>query len=91
MDSLLHDNGLNFVKNKKLKNKGLLEFIQIDDFYHNRLYDKAIYRPLEIFDGIEISPSLNEEFFDMWKQMHFDKIFESQKDKFYKKISSFIS
>ena len=89
-DSLIHDNGLAFVKSGKLKNKELLEFIQIDEFYHNKQYDKAIYRPLEILDGIDIS-SLNEDFFDIWKNMKFNKIFDSQKDEFLKKISTFIN
>ena len=90
IDSLLHENALNFVKSGKLKNKELLDFIQIDEFYHNKLYDKSIYRPLDILDGIDIS-SLNEDFFDTWKQMNFNKIFESQKVDFYKKISTFIN
>ena len=89
IDILIHENILNFVKNKKLKNNELLYFIQNDDFYQIKQYDKAIYRPLKILDGIEIS-SLNDDFFNKWKNMNFDIIFKSQKVKFYKKISLFI-
>ena len=90
IDVLIHENGLNFVNNKKLKNNELLNFIQNDDFYLIKQYDKAIYRPLQILDGIEIS-SINDDFFDKWKNMNFDIIFESQKEKFFKKISLFIN
>ena len=89
LDKLVHENGLAFVRQGKLKNAELLDFIKIDEFYHNRSYERAFYRPLEILDGIDIS-TLNEEFYEKWKQMNFYKIFDSQFHKYLKKVSLFI-
>ena len=91
MDSLIHETGIKLVKNGKLKNLELLEFISNDDFYQNKSYDNKskIYRPLEVFDGIEIS-SLDDKFFNLWKKMNFKVMFQSNLFEFSEKIASLI-
>ena len=90
MDRLIHENGLAFVRQGKLKNIELLDFIKTDEFYQNRSFDKPFFRAIEILDGIDIS-TLNEEFIEKWNQMNFYKIFDSQLNEYLKKVSLFIN
>ena len=90
IDQKIHDYGLDSVGKGKLKNKELLEFINKDAFYHEKEYEKKIYRKLDILNGIDIS-SINEEFFKNWKKINFYKMFENQINDFYTKISLFIN
>ena len=78
------------IHNKKIKNSEILDFIITDVYYQNKNYNaKIIYRPLCIFDGIDIS-SLGNEFFKKWKTINFKEIFEYQFNDYIKKIASLI-
>ena len=88
IEKIIHENGLNLVLKGQLKNKQILDFILIDDYYQNNNYDKK-ERVLTIFDGIDIS-SLEADFFETWKKINFKKMFETQFNDFLKKIASFI-
>ena len=92
--SMIHNTGLKSVKSGNLKNMELLEFIKGDEYYIDIKYNKNNYRVLDILDGIDINllkkENKVEDFFKQWKEMNFDKIFESQQTGFLKKISSLI-
>ena len=90
MDKLIHENGVSFARMGKIKNIEILDFIREDEFYHSKIYDRSLYRTLDILDGIDITTA-NEEFFEKWKQMNFSKIFDSQSDEYFKKVSLFIN
>ena len=51
----IHEFGLSLAKNGKLKNLDMLDFLSKDDYYTKKSYSKDIYRPLDIFDGLDIS------------------------------------
>ena len=89
MDSIIHDTGLNLVKNGYLKNNKLLEFIKKDDFFLHKAYRSPFYRPLYIFDGIDIS-NLDDEFYNNWKTMKIYEMFENNINDFIQKISSLV-
>ena len=89
MDSIIHETGLNLVKNGLLKNNQLLEFIRQDDFYQNKLYKNPLYKQLNVFDGIDIA-TLDDKFFELWRKMDFYKIFESNFGHFIEKITSLV-
>ena len=38
LDQLIHETGLNLIKNKILKNSEILDFISTDDYYQNKKY-----------------------------------------------------
>ena len=92
--STIHNTGLNSVKNGKLKNMELLEFIKGDEYYIDKKYNKNYFRVLDILNGIDITllkeENKIEDFFKQWKEMNFDKIFESQKEGYINKIASLI-
>ena len=89
MDSIIHETGLNLVRNGYLKNNKLLEFIKKDDFFLNKAYKSPLYRPLYIFDGIDIS-NLDDEFYNNWKTMKLNEMFENNFNEFILKISSLV-
>ena len=86
-DTLVHETGLNMIKEGKLKNEGVLDFICKDIFYNDKRYKtNKMYRPLDVFDGIDIS-SLNDDFYNYWDKINFKNIFESQITDFSHKIA----
>ena len=88
LDLMIHNTGLKLIINKKYNNSQILHFINTDYYYQNKTYYKSlIFKPLEIFDGIDIS-SLDNEFFQKWKTINFKEIFEFQFNDYIKKIAS---
>ena len=89
-DNLVHETGLNLIKEGKLKNKGVLDFICKDIFYNDKKYkSNKMYRPLDVFDGIDIS-SLSDDFYNYWEKINFKNMFESQITDFSNKIASLV-
>ena len=89
MSEIIHNTGINMILEGKLKNKQVLEFIKTDEYYQNPQYIKKYYRTLDIFLGIDIN-TLEEDFFNNWKQINFYKMFEPQKFDFLKTIANLV-
>ena len=89
IDKLIHEDGLELIKKKKLTNLQILDFISKDVFYNNDCYKKKFYRNINVFDGIDIT-SLNDEFFKKWNEIDFNKMFENNIIEYSKKIGSII-
>ena len=89
LDKIIHNCGILYAKNGKLKNIELLGFISTDNFYNDDSHKSKEDRSLEILEGIDIN-SLDETFFKKWKKIPWDKIFENQFNEFLEKIASFI-
>ena len=90
MDLIIHETGLELIKNGKIKNIGILDFIKSDIYFISPQFEKKQYRPLEIFDGIEIE-TLDEKFFNNWKIIDLHKMFIENFEKFCEKIMSLIN
>ena len=89
-DTIVHETGLNMIKEGKLKNKGVLVFISKDIFYNDKKYKtNKMYRPLEVFDGIDIS-TLEDDFYNIWQTINFKNMFDSQLNEFSNKIASLV-
>ena len=93
LDEKLHRTGLKLARAGKIKNIKILEFLLSDTYFlDNKNFQKKIYRPLEILDGIEISLIENKkEFFKKWKNINFYSMFDSQLEDLIKKIASLIT
>ena len=88
INKIVHENGLLFSTNGKLKNNNLLDFIiSKDEYYISSTYKKL--RSLDILNGLEIS-SFTDEFYKKWKVVDWNDIFKEQKISFYEKILTFI-
>ena len=74
-------------KKGKLKNIDLLEFIKIDDYFHDKKYDNK--RSIDILNGIDIT-SLEKYFFRTWKNINFYYIFRNNFNNFLRKIALLI-
>ena len=92
LEEMIHKTGLIFIKNGKIKNVEILDFIKADVFFQDKRYNKKIYRPLDIFDGIDISLIVDKnKFVKKWKSCNFYLMFESQLEDFLKKVASLIT
>ena len=91
LDEKIHTTGLKLIKEGKIKNKEILDFIESDIFFIDKRFNHKTYRSLEIFDGIDITLIEDKnKFFEKWNSINFYSIFESQFDDFLKKITSLI-
>ena len=86
---LIHETRIELIKRKEMKNNEVLNFIKIDDYFNKPEFDKAIYRPIEVLDGIDIE-TLDEAFFKNWIKINFNMIFNKCIYQFYEKIASLI-
>ena len=71
-NSYIHTTAIEMIKNGKLKNLELLDFIENDDIYFiedKQDYKNISYRPLSIFDGFDLE-SMDEKFFEKWKKIN---------------------
>ena len=84
MDKLIHENGVSFARSGKIKNIEILDFIRQDEFYHSKIYDRSLYRTLDILDGIDITTA-NEVFFEKWKQMNLPRFLPNYR-KYYSRL-----
>ncbi len=92
LEEMIHKTGLIFIKNGKMKNIDVLDFIKTDIFFQEKRFNKKIYRPLNIFDGIDISLIEDKnKFVKKWKSCNFYLMFESQLEDFLKKVASLIT
>ena len=89
MDLIIHETGIELIKNGKMKNNGILDFITTDIYFTSPEFEKKDYRPLDVLDGIDIE-TLDEKFFINWYKIDFNKIFIENMDNFYKRIISLI-
>jgi len=79
--------GLDFSKNKNFENLELLEFITKNTYYKEYNYEKAIYRDINILNGIKID-SIDDKFKEKWKDINWILIFKSQEKLFFDNICS---
>ena len=88
-DNIIHQSGLELSKNKQLKNIEILEFINKEIYYKITSYDNKNNKSMEIFNGLDVS-TFNNEFYEKWKEMNWNEIFNSQYPKFLEKIAKII-
>ena len=92
LDEKIHRTGLKLIKNGKIKNMEILQYIKRDIYFKYKDYNNKIYRPLEILDGIDISLIEDKnEFFKEWDTINFFSIYELQQEDFLIKIASLIN
>ena len=70
-DEKIHRSGLKLVKIGKIKKEKIIEILREDIYYIGIKYNKKIYRPLEILDGIDISLIKDKEIFQKMENYKF--------------------
>ena len=86
MDLLIHETGINLINLGEMKNNEILDFIKSDIYFNLKNFEKLYYRPLTIFDNVNIE-TLDEKFFQNWSTINFSKMFSFCMNEFYKKFS----
>jgi len=89
LNEIIHETGLKLSKQHSLKNNDILEFIKIDEYYNSKDYNKKIYRPLDILNGLDIY-TFDEQFYLNWKEIDWNQIFNEQYNDFIKKVLDLI-
>ena len=90
IDEIIHKNGINLSKQGKLSNIDILNFIENDIYYRDKIYsNNSNYRSLEVLSGIKAS-SIDEEFINKWKQLKMLKIFENQKKAYFNEVCNLV-
>ena len=79
--------GLEFSKNKNFENLELLDFIKKNTYYKEYNYEKAIYRDINILNGMKIE-TIDDKFKEKWKDTNWILIFKSQEKLFFENICS---
>ena len=88
INNLIHQTGLKVIEEKKLNNSEIFLFLQKNEFYNDKKYEKNNnLRSIKVFDGIDIQ-NLN---LSEWKKFDFKKMFKNQLEDFTKKIISLVS
>ena len=86
-NKIFHKNGLKFIKEKKLKNIDILDFIQRDKYY-DRKHKK--YSPnLIVLEGIQFK-DINEKFIKDWEEIAWTEIFKGKEKQFIETICSLV-
>jgi hypothetical protein len=86
IDLIIHDTGINLIKIGEMNNNEILDFIKSDLYFTDKRFEKKFYRPLEIFDNINIE-TLDEKFFNNWCTINFNKMFSFCMNDFYIKLT----
>ena len=68
------DSVVNMIKEGMLKNNELLKFIKENYYILNNKNESLLYKPLEIFEGIDLN-NTNEEFYKLWKEVNLLKLY----------------
>ena len=90
IDKIIHNTGFTSAEKGLLKNLKLLEFIEKDTFYNSKAYNKKYYRSLYILNGLNIN-EFDEGFYNKWKKINWNIIFETQYSEFLKKIANLVN
>ena len=90
LNVVIHQNGINFAILGKLKNLKLLNFIENDLYYTDKIYVRTQYRSVDILSGIDIK-TINNEFLKQWKNLDIFKIFQYNKESFIIKICNLVN
>jgi len=71
----IHETGLEAIKEGKLKNEVLLDFIENDDVYFKgKKYESKCFRSLEVLDGIDLE-TVDDKFYEKWNKTNIFKIY----------------
>ena len=60
---------LNMIIEGKLKNEELLNFLKNNIYFRDKKYASLLYRPIEMFVGIDLETA-NEEFYKLWNEVN---------------------
>ena len=89
IDEIIHRNAILFSTKKALKNMEILNFIEKDVYYMEKMYKNSNNRSVDILTGIDI-PLINDEFLNKWKKINLFEIFQNQIEIFLNKVCSLV-
>ena len=89
LDNAIHKTGLKFINIGKFKTKQILDFIQEDVYYIDKIFEKSSEREINILKNIKIE-EIDEEFIKKWNNLDLSTIFKKQENNFYSIICSLV-
>ena len=77
----IHKNGLESIRNGKIKNEELIDFIKKDLYFSDDKYKNEQYRPFDIVIALDFD-TMTEDFFLSWYNLDIFKIYSFGEDEF---------
>ena len=87
LDMSIHQTGMKFINIGKIKTNEILDFIQKDKYYTDKLFEKSSERDINILKNIKIE-EIDQKFLEKWNHMEWTKIFKRKEQEFYDIICS---
>ena len=78
------------IKQGKLKNIELLNYLKESKYFHQKEYASLLYRPLDIFSGIDLETA-DEKFYKLWNEVNMFGMYSFSEKEAKKNISNKIT
>ena len=90
LDEKIHKTGIILINDNALNNFQILDFIQNDVYYSNKIYESSNERDFNILKKLN-AEEMNKDFIEKWKNINFGEICKKQEQKFYNIVCSLIT
>ena len=90
LDDKIHKTGIKLINDNAMNNCQILDFIQNDIYYTNKIYESSNERDFNILKKLNVE-EMNEDFIKQWKKINFGEICKKQEQQFYNIVCSLIT
>ena len=90
LDDKIHKTGIKLINDNAMNNFQILDFIQNDVYYSNKIYESTNERDFNILKKLNIK-EMDKNFFEKWEKINFGEICKKQEQKFYNIVCSLIT
>ena len=90
LDEKIHRTGIKLINDNVMNNFQILDFIENDIFYSNKIYESSKERDLNILKKLNIE-EIKEDFIEKWKKIKLGEICQKQEEKLFNILCSLIT
>ena len=90
LDEKFHRTGIKLINDNAMNNFQILDFIENDIYYSNKIYESSNERDFNILKKLNIE-EIKEDFLEKWKKIKLGEMCQKQEEKFYNIICSLIT
>ena len=90
LDKKIHKTGIKLINDNALNNFQILDFIENDIFYSNKIHESSNERDFNILKKLNIE-EINEDFIEKWKKIKLGEMCQKQEEKFFIIVCSLIT
>ena len=90
LDKKIHKTGIKLINDNALNNFQILDFIENDIFYSNKIHESSNERDFNILKKLNIE-EINEDFIEKWKKIKLGEMCQKQEENFFIIVCSLIT